>query len=83
MTNEEKYQQIRHEAASTGLVLAAIILFWCLAGFGAAALDIKIFHLPLWVVTSCLGTWLLAVVLVHLLIKKVFKDMDLEDDDRG
>ena len=83
MTNEEKYQQVRRDAAATGLVLAAIILFWCLAGFGAASLNVKIFHLPLWVVTSCIGTWMFALVLVRFLTKKVFKDMDLEEDDRG
>ena len=83
MTNEEKYRQVRHEAVCTGLVLAAIIVFWCLAGFGAASQDIRVFHLPLWVVTSCIGTWVFALVLVRILTKKVFKDMNLEEDDRG
>ena len=33
MTDWEKYQQIRREAAYTGLALLVLILFWCWAGF--------------------------------------------------
>ena len=81
MTNEEKYHQVKKEAASTGFVLFAIIIFWLIAGFGTAMLDIKIFHMPLWVLTSCIGTWLFGMAMVWFLITKVFKDMDLEDEE--
>jgi uncharacterized membrane protein YhdT len=81
MTNEEKYRQICKEAAATGGVLAAIIVFWIVAGFGVAQLDITIGYLPLWAVTSTIGTWLFAIVLVKLLTTKVFKDMSLEDEE--
>ena len=47
MTNEAKYKQVCKEAKATGFALLALIVFWLLAGFGAAQLDIRVFHLPL------------------------------------
>ena len=79
MTDWEKYQQIRREAAYTGLALLVLILFWCWAGFGLASVEMEIFGLPLWAVTSSIGVWLFAIVLVKILLKFVFRDMPLED----
>jgi uncharacterized membrane protein YhdT len=82
MTDWEKYQQIRREAAYTGLALLVLILFWCWAGFGLADVELEIFGLPLWAVTSSIGVWLFAIVLVKLLLKFVFRDMPL-DEEKG
>ena len=79
MTDWEKYQQIRREAAFTGLALLVLILFWCWAGFGLAGVDMEIGGLPLWAVTSSIGVWLFAIVLVKILLKFVCRDMPLED----
>ena len=79
MTDWEKYQQIRREAAYTGLALLVLILFWCWAGFGLAGVEMEIGGLPLWAVTSSIGVWLFAIGLVKLLLKFVFRDMPLED----
>lgn len=79
MTNGEKYRQMRREAGFTGLALLLLILFWLAAGFGAAQLELKVFHLPLWAVTSSVGVWLMAILLVKFLVKYVFQDMSLED----
>lgn len=79
MTNGEKYRQMRREAGFTGLALLLLILFWLAAGFGAAQLELKVFHLPLWAVTSSVGVWLMAILLVKFLIRYVFQDMSLED----
>ncbi|MBR4695184.1 MAG: YhdT family protein [Selenomonadaceae bacterium] len=81
MTNEEKYQQIRREAKWTGIALFLLILFWLAAGFGAAQFQVKVFHLPLWAVTSSIGVWLMAILLVRFLVKYVFRDMDLQDEE--
>ena len=81
MTNEEKYRQIRREAGFTGLALLLLILFWLLAGFGAAQLDIRVFHLPLWAVTSSIGVWAVAILLAWFLSMHVFRDMSLQDED--
>ena len=79
MTEWEKYQQIRREAVFTGLALLVLILFWCCAGFGLASVETEILGLPLWAVTSSIGVWLFAIVLVKILLKFVFRDMPLED----
>ena len=81
MTREEKYRQIRREACYTGLTLVFLILFWMAAGFGAACLDVKVLHLPLWAITSTVGVWMAAILLVKLLTKYVLKDMSLQDEE--
>ena len=83
MTEKEKYAQVKREAGATGLVLVVIILFWIAAGFGAAYIQVQFLHLPLWVWTACLGTWVVGMVLVRVLTKLVFRDMDLEEEKHG
>lgn len=76
---KEREKQIRDEAKATFVVLIFIIVFWILAGFGVSYLHITLWHMPLWVITGCIGTWIFAVILVYLLVSRVFVDMDLED----
>jgi len=80
MTEWEKYQQIRREAVYTGLALLVLILFWCWAGFGLSSVDVEIFGLPLWAVSSSIGVWFFAIVLVKILLKYVFRDMSLDEE---
>ncbi len=79
MSDRQKFLQIRREAAFTGLALLALILFWLVAGFGTAGLDIKVMHLPLWAVLGSIGVWGAAILLTFLLTKFVFKDMSFDD----
>ncbi len=78
-TETEKYRQMKKEALFTFLALAVLIVFWLAAGFGLARFDVTVFQLPLWALTSSLGVWFFALLLVKLLLKFVFKDMDLAD----
>ena len=80
MSNKEKYRQIRREAAFTGAALLALILFWLVAGFGTASLEIKVMHLPLWALLGSIGVWAMAIVLTFMLTTFVFRDMDFDDD---
>lgn len=82
MTEKEKYEQVRKEAKATGWSLFALIVFWVLAGFGASQLDICVLHLPLWVITSSIGTWMVAIGIAKFLTTFVFKDMSLEEDEK-
>ena len=85
MTRKEKYRQVRREAIATGLALAALIVYWLFAGFGTAQFldgSIRIAGLPLWVVFGTFGTWAMALFIVTLLLRFVFRDMPLDDEER-
>ena len=81
MSEFEKYQQICREAGWTGVALLALVVFWLVAGFGLAGMEGEVFGLPVWAVTSSIGVWLFAIVLVKLLTTFVFRDMDLDETD--
>lgn len=80
MSEREKYRQICREAKLTGTLLGALIVFWLIAGFGASHIEVEIFRLPLWVITSTVGVWLAAILGVKILISCVFRDLDLDTE---
>ena len=83
MTREEKYRQVRREAGATGVLLFAIILFWCAAGFGLAGGQGEVSGLPLWAVCGTVGVWLFAVAGVYVLVRGWFCDLSLEDEEQS
>lgn len=86
MTRKEKYRQVKREAIATGLALAALIVYWLFAGFGAAhwfGTEVRVAGLPLWVILGTFGTWAMAMLLVLFLLRFVFLDMPLDDADDG
>ena len=80
-SEKEKFKIVKCEAIFTGIALIELIIFWFIAGFGTASLDIKIFHLPLWAILGTIGVWIFAIVISFVLSKKLFTDMDLEGGD--
>lgn len=83
MSYKEKFIQMNKEAKATWIITAIIIAFWWLSGYGVYKIfgtDFKIFYMPGWFVLSCFGSWILAIVLVAFIIKKTYKDFDLEDE---
>ncbi len=81
MKRSEKFRQANREAVATVVAAAAVIVFWCIAGFGLADIDISFMHTPLWVWGGCVGTWIFAVLVTIFLTKKVFMDFSLDNDD--
>ncbi|MBQ7454437.1 MAG: YhdT family protein [Selenomonadaceae bacterium] len=81
MSDAQKFSLVRCEAIYTGLALVGLIIFWLIAGFGTASLNVKIFHLPLWALLGTVGVWLVAIVISFVLSRKLFTDMDLGGDD--
>jgi len=77
----QKFGLVKREAIYTGLALVGLIIFWLVAGFGTAAVDVKIFHLPLWALLGTVGVWLVGIAIAALLSRKLFTDMDLGGDD--
>ncbi len=80
LTEGEKFSLVRREAIYTGLALVGLIIFWLIAGFGLANVDVKIFHLPLWALAGSIGVWLFAICASYILSHKLFKDIDLDGD---
>lgn len=82
MTNEEKNRQIRKEAFAT-LALFLICLAWHV-GFGYAlnGCQIYIMHLPLWWIVSTPGVFVVAVAGVSFLLKRVFVNFSLEEEEK-
>lgn len=83
MNDAQKFSLVRREAIYTGLALVGLIIFWLIAGFGTAGVDVKIFHLPLWAVLGTVGVWLFAILISAVLSRVLFKDVDLGGEDDG
>ena len=81
MKRSEKFRQANREAKATVLATAAVIVFWWIAGFGLADVNVSYLHTPLWVWGGCLGTWIFAILVTLFLTKKVFVDFDLDDEE--
>lgn len=80
MSDAQKFSLIRREAIYTGLALFGLIIFWLIAGFGTASLDVKIFHIPLWAIMGTIGVWFVAIAISFILSKILFREMDLGGD---
>ena len=81
MKQSDKFRQANREALATCVATLAVIAFWCLAGFGLADSEVMICSTPLWVWGGCVGTWIFACIVVFFLIKFVFKDFSLKDEE--
>ena len=77
MSDAQKFSLVKREAIYTGLALVGLIIFWLIAGFGTASLDVKIFHLPLWALLGSIGVWFFAIIISAILSKVLFKDVEL------
>ena len=81
LNEKEKFNVVKREAVYTGIALAALIIFWFIAGFGTSSIDVKIFHLPLWAFLGSIGVWIFAIVISFVLSRKLFTDIDLGGDN--
>ena len=81
MTREEKNAQIKKEAWATAILFAICFIWHVGTGYLLSGLGIKVLGLPLWWVLSTPGVFVIAVVGVIYLLKKVFVNFSLEDED--
>ena len=84
MTYKEKFIQMNKEAKATWIITAIIIVFWWITGFGIYAVSgasTTILSMPAWFMISFFGSWFLSIILVVVLVKNVFVDFDLDDED--
>ncbi|MBR3146918.1 MAG: YhdT family protein [Eubacterium sp.] len=81
MTREEKERQIKKEARATAILFAICFIWHVGFGYLLSGSGIKLFGLPLWWILSTPGVFVVAVVGVIYLLKKVFVNFSLDDDD--
>lgn len=88
MTEQEKHQQILKEMKAT-LILFVLVAVWHVGtAFALNGIDFLILGMPLWFFVSTIGAFVISVVGVIILLKKVFVNFDLgeeisEDDEKG
>ena len=83
MTPEQKEKQIRKEAKAT-LLLFLICFIWTVGfAYGLSGTGARLFGLPVWWLVSTPGMFVIAVIGVVFLLKKVFVNFDLEDTEEG
>lgn len=80
MTYREKLLQADREAKAAVVGLVLTIVVWLVCGIGLSGLDVKVFGTPLWIIGGTLGTWAFSIVVAVVLGKRVFVDVDLDDD---
>ena len=84
MTRKEKESQIRREAKAT-LILFVVCFLWHV-GFGyglSGTVTATIAGIPLWWWLSTPGVFVVAVIGVVILLKKVFVNFSLDDEEGG
>ena len=80
LTNEEKHKQILKEIKAT-LILIAIVAAWHIGfAFLLEDIDILICGMPLWFFVSTIGAFVISVLGVVFLLKRVFKNFDFEEE---
>ena len=81
-TRVEKDRQIRKEAKATFILFVICFLWHVGFGFGLSGhCDITIGGMPLWWILSTPGSFVIAVIGVIYLIKRVFVDFSLDDEE--
>ena len=81
VTKEEKNKQIKKEAFAT-VILFIICFIWHVGfGYGLSGVPIYIFNLPLWWIISTPGVFVVGVVGVIILLKKVFVNFELNSEE--
>ncbi len=81
VTREQKDRQIRREARAT-LILFAVCFVWNVGfAYGLTGTDARLFGLPLWWLISTPGMFVIAVIGVIYLLRHVFIDFDLDDEE--
>ena len=84
MSEKEKFTQMNKEAKATWIAGFIVMAFWWITGFGIYAAfgsSFTILGMPAWVIISCFGSWFLSIAIVAYLVKYVFKDFDLTDEE--
>ena len=81
MTREEKNAQIRKEARATAILFCICFLWHVGCAYLLSGSGVTVAGLPLWWLLSTPGVFVIAVVGVVILLKKVFVNFSLDDEE--
>lgn len=84
LSYKEKFIQMNKEAKATWIVGAISFIVWLAGGFGVYLLvgnTWTILGMPAWFVLGSFGCWFTGIIGVAYLLKFVFKDFDLDEDE--
>ncbi|MCR4962547.1 MAG: YhdT family protein [Firmicutes bacterium] len=78
---KEINKQLKKEALLTALLYVLFFIWWYATAYGFADSPVRVLGLPLWFFLSCIVGWLLCVAGTVILVKKGFKNIDLNQFD--
>ena len=81
LSYKEKHHIANKEAAWSIGGVGVIALAWVVGGFALKDLEIYIAGIPLWVMCGTVGTWIVSMVVVVFLSRRIFTDMSFDDDE--
>ena len=84
LSYKEKFIQMNKEAKATWIVGLISFIVWLAGGFGVYLLagnSWTILGMPAWFVLGSFCCWFVGIIGVVYLLKFVFKDFDLGDDE--
>lgn len=81
LTEEEKHGQILKEIKATFALIAIVALWHIGFAFGLNGIDVLVCGMPLWFFVSTIGAFVISVVGVAILLKFVFKDFELGEEE--
>jgi len=72
-------KQLNKEALYTIGMFILFFIWWYVCAYGLADAAWTVFGLPAWFFMSCVVGWVLCCVGVWFMVKKIFKDVDLDE----
>ncbi len=87
LTEKEKHRQIKKEALISAGLYAAFFIWWYFTGYGIAERGTPetytyVLGLPMWFFLSCIMGYVLFSIAAIVVVKKLFKDFDLGEDEK-
>jgi len=74
----EVNKQLNKEALLTVGLFVLFFIWWYVCAYGLADATWTVFGLPAWFFMSCILGWVFCCVGVFILVKKFFRDVDLD-----
>lgn len=83
LTEKERNLQMKKEAIVSIIMYVGFFLWWYFTGYGIGEKDPSIYTyvmgLPMWIFLSCIVGYVLFSIAVIIVVKKVFKNFDLDE----